>query len=89
MALIEILQYYVLFCLTTSFAGLFIFYRPILNSACECEIENSLTRAPILSQGVFVIVSTLVAPAIFLAIIFPEIHRVFYESMESVVFDED
>lgn len=87
--MIEILQYYCLFCLTTSFAALFIFYRPVLKAALECEIENALTRAPLLSQCVFVVVSTLVAPALFLAVVFPEIHKIFYESLETVVFDED
>lgn len=87
--MIDILQYYLLFCLTTAFAGLFIFYRPVLKAALECEIENALTRAPLLSQFVYVVISVLVAPALFLAIIFPEIHAVFYQSLETVVFDED
>lgn len=87
--MIDILQYYLLFCLTTAFAGLFIFYRPVLKTALECEIENALTRAPLLSQFVYVVISVLVAPALFLAIIFPEIHAVFYQSLETVVFDED
>lgn len=55
----------------------------------ECEVENALTFSPLLGQFVYVVISVLVAPALFLAIVFPEIHRVFYESMESVVFDED
>ena len=87
--MIDILQYYLLFCLTTSLAGLFIFFRPVLHAAIDCEIKNALTLNPLLGQCVFVLVSLLVAPALFLAIVFPEIHRVFYESLESVMFDEN
>lgn len=84
-----VLEYYALFCLTTAFAALWIFYRPVLKAALECEIENALTLNPLLGQFVFVVVGLLVAPALFLAIVFPDIHAIFYQSLESVMFDED
>ena len=83
------LEYYALFCLTTALAGLWIFYRPVLKSAIECEVENDLTASPVLGQCVFVVISLIVAPALFLAIVFPDIHAVFYQSLESVMFDEN
>lgn len=89
MEIIDILQYYTLFCLTTAFAGLFIFFRPTLHSAIDCEVRNELTTSPVLAQCVFVIVSALVAPALFLAIVIPEISKVFHKSLESVMFDEN
>lgn len=83
-----VLEYYLLFSLTTAFAGLFIYYRPVLLDAIDCEVENPLTYNPILGQFVFVIVSILVAPALFLAIVLPEIGRVFHQSLQNIMFDE-
>lgn len=62
----EALIGYTVFAITTGICSWLFYYRPTLKEARELNINNSFTRSPILSSFVYMIISMLIAPIVFI-----------------------
>lgn len=61
MGLIEL---YVIFALSTSVACWYLFYVPAVRAIKELNIENNFTKHYLLSSTIYVVISTVIAPAL-------------------------
>ncbi len=57
-----IIEYYLLFALSTSIAACYLWFWPLLQKAKSQNITNSFTLNPVLSIVIYIIVSTIIAP---------------------------
>lgn len=62
------LIYYIIFALSTSICAWLFYFMPAIKEAKQRQVENSFTNSPILSSIVYVVISTFIAPTIFLAL---------------------
>lgn len=64
-----LIEYYVLFALSTSITACYLWFWPLLQKAKSQNITNSFTENPKLSTVIYVIISTLVAPILILPLL--------------------
>jgi hypothetical protein len=64
-----LIEYYVLFALSTSITACYLWFWPLLQKAKSQNIINSFTENPKLSTVIYVIISTLVAPILILPLL--------------------
>ena len=64
-----LIEYYVLFALSTSITACYLWFWPLLQKAKSQNITNSFTENPKLSTVIYVIISTLVAPILILPLV--------------------
>lgn len=64
-----IIEYYLLFALSTSITSWYIWYLPLVRKARETNIKNQFTEYHKLSTVVYITVSALIAPALVLPLL--------------------
>jgi nicotinamide riboside transporter PnuC len=64
-----LIEYYLLFALSTSITSWYIWYKPLVRKARETNIKNSFTEYGKLSSIVYIIVSSIIAPVIVLPLL--------------------
>lgn len=57
---------YLVFALTTSICCWLFYYVPLVEEAKRLGIVNTFTRSPILSSAVYILISIVLAPSLFL-----------------------
>lgn len=73
----EALIIYTVFAITTGICSWLFYYRPVLQEARELCVNNSFTRSPILSSFVYMTISMLIAPIVFIPL---------FNAMQSMAF---
>lgn len=73
----EALIIYTVFAITTGICSWLFYYRPVLKEARELCVNNSFTRSPILSSFVYMTISMLIAPIVFIPL---------FNAMQSMAF---
>lgn len=66
-----LIEYYIIFALSTSLACWYLFFWPILNFVKSKGVDNEFTRYPILSSVIYIIVSAIIAPVLIFPLLFP------------------
>lgn len=64
-----LIEYYVLFALSTSITACYLWFWPLLQKAKSQKITNSFTENPKLSTVIYIIISTVVAPILVLPLV--------------------
>jgi len=80
---------YIVFALTTSICAWLFYYVPVVREAKNKGIINSFTKSPILSSIVYIVISTFIAPTIFLAIFSNEHSKHFYKALREEILKQD
>jgi len=80
---------YLVFALATSICAWLFYYMPAVREAKQKNIDNSFTRSPILSSVIYIIISTVIAPTIFMAIFNTTQGKLFYEALRNEILKED
>lgn len=85
----EALIVYTVFAITTGICSWLFYYRPILQEAHELRVNNSFTRNPILSSFVYIVISTLIAPIVFIPLFNPIQSIAFIEALSREMLKQD
>jgi hypothetical protein len=80
---------YVVFALTTSICAWLFYYIPAIREAKQRAIVNTFTNSPILSSIVYVVISTFIAPTIFLALFSDRHAKLFREALREEILKQD
>jgi uncharacterized membrane protein YdjX (TVP38/TMEM64 family) len=84
-----LIEYYLIFALTTSLFALIDIFYPTLKRAQAEGVDNTLTQNPKLSYFVYVCITTIIAPLVFLPLIIPSLNQRFREGIEKTVYAAD
>lgn len=71
----SVIEYYILFCLTTSIFSVLELYWPAVIRAKAANIKNEITESPVLSTFIFFIINCLFAPIILPVVIIPGLYE--------------
>jgi hypothetical protein len=80
---------YLVFAVTTGICCWLFFYVPIVGEAKRLGIDNTFTRSPILSSAVYICVSILVAPSLFIPIFSEEKGKLFRQALRSEMLKQE
>ena len=80
---------YIIFAITTAICAWLFYYMPIVRLAKISGVRNTFTESPILSTIVYIIISIVVAPGIFMAIFSEGKSRVFHDALKGEIFKQD
>lgn len=84
----SLITLYIIFALATGIAAWYELFWPLMSQARSFGIRNDITRSPWLSSFVYVCITTLVAPAIILAVLVPSMGVRFRTTMQETLFKE-
>jgi hypothetical protein len=85
----ESLILYLTFATTTGICSWIFYYRPILFEAKNLQINNSFVRNPILSSIIYIILSILIAPGIFMPLFDKNQEIQFCNALKKEMFKQD
>jgi len=80
---------YLVFAIATSICAWLFYYMPAVREAKQKGIVNSFTRSPVLSSLVYIIISTFIAPTIFVALFSNQHSKLFYEALRNEILKQD
>lgn len=84
-----LIEYYLIFALTTSIMALIDVFLPTLNQARRDGIKNVLTENPKLSVVVYLVLTSIIAPLILLPLLVPSMNVRFRESLTATIRADD
>lgn len=84
-----LIEYYLIFCLTTAIVALIDVFGPALRTAQADGVKNVLTENPKLSMCVYLCITTIMAPFIILPLLVPSMHERFKTSLTQIIREED
>jgi hypothetical protein len=84
-----IIEYYLLFALSTSITSWYIWYWPLVRKARETNISNSFTEYPKLSTVVYIFVSAIIAPFLVLPLLFDQFGENFERGLAKEILKDD
>lgn len=83
------LVFYTIFALTTSICVWLFFYIPLVKEASQRGVKNSFTASPVLSSVVYIVISTFIAPSLFIPL-FSEHHgKLFRQALREEILKQD
>lgn len=71
----SVLEFYILFCITTSITSILDIFWPVISLAKKDGIKNEVTESPVFSTIVFFLINTIIAPLLFFVIIVPSLNE--------------
>lgn len=80
---------YLVFAVTTGICCWLFFYVPIVQEARRLAVNNTFTRSPIISSVVYITISILVAPSVFIPIFNEEKGKLFRQALRSEILKQD
>lgn len=86
MGLIEV---YLTFALATSLFALIDIFMPSMKQARNEGIDNVLTQNPKLSYFIYVCITTIIAPVVFLPLVIPSLNERFREGVCRTIYEQD
>jgi len=84
-----LIEYYLIFAFATSLFALIDIFYPTLKQAQAEGIDNTLTQNPKLSYFVYVCITTVIAPVVFLPLLVPSLNERFREGIAKTVYAAD
>lgn len=83
------LTLYLVFAITTGICCWLFFYVPVVNEARRLGVQNTFTRSPVISNVVYIVISILVAPSLFIPIFSEEKGKLFRQALRSEILKQD
>jgi hypothetical protein len=83
----EIIEFYILFALTTGISSCILFLAPAIALAKDMNISNSFTESTLLSYVIYIVVTTVTAPFAILPIVIPSFAERFKIGLERAVLE--
>lgn len=83
----EIIEFYLLFALTTGISSCVLFLVPAVTIAKELGVENSFTENTWLSYLIYIIITSITAPFAVLPIFIPSFSKRFKAGLERSVME--
>jgi uncharacterized membrane protein YdjX (TVP38/TMEM64 family) len=83
----EIIEYYILFALTTGISSCYLFLAPAVSLAKDTGVENSFTENTWLSYLIYIIITSITAPFSVLPIFIPSFAKRFKIGLERAVME--
>lgn len=84
-----LIEYYLIFALATSLFALLDIFYPTMKQAQAEGVDNTLTQNPKLSYFVYLCITTIIAPLVFLPLLVPSLNERFREGIAKTVYAED
>lgn len=84
-----LIEYYIIFALTTAIACWYEFYWPVMREAKELGIENVTTNNPVLSSVVYIMISTVIAPVLVVPFFSSKKSELFRQGLRKGIFEKD
>lgn len=84
-----LIEYYIIFALTTGISCWFVFYWPVMREAKALGIENVTTQNPLLSSIVYIVISTIIAPVLIIPFLSNKRSEQFKEGLRKGIFEKD
>ena len=84
-----LIEYYLLFALSTSIASWYLWYLPLVRKACETDVKNVFTEYTKLSTVVYILVSALIAPVLILPLVSNEFANNFERGLAKEILKKD
>jgi hypothetical protein len=80
---------YLVFALTTSICAWLFYYMPVVIEAKRLGVNNSFTNSPVLSSMVYIVISSFIAPSLFIPL-FSEHHgKLFRNALREEILKQD
>jgi uncharacterized membrane protein YdjX (TVP38/TMEM64 family) len=83
----DLIDYYLIFALTTGISSCYEFLMPAITKAKADNITNTFTESPWLSYCIFTLVTTICAPFTFIPIMLTSANISFRRGVERVVME--
>jgi hypothetical protein len=83
------LTLYLVFAITTGICCWLFFYVPIVHEARRLGISNTFTRSPRISSIVYIVISILIAPSLFIPIFHEEKGELFRKALRSEILKQE
>lgn len=80
-----VVEYYILFCLTTSIYSLIDLFGPAIGRASADGIKNEITENPKLSIVIFFLINFIIAPLLFPILMVPSLTAKALTGLEKVL----
>lgn len=84
-----LIQLYVIFAISTAITTWWGFFRPLISEAKSKGISNTMVDSPVLSGCVFIGVTTVLAPFVVSALLFPLHGEYFKVGLQRVIEESD
>jgi hypothetical protein len=85
----DALTLYLVFAITTGICCWLFFYVPIVNEARRLGINNTFTRSPTISSIVYITISILIAPSLFIPIFNEEKGNLFRKALRAEILKQE
>lgn len=85
----ELIAYYIIFCLATSITCCLMFYWPVIVEARQLNIDNEFTRYPVLSTVIYLVITTIVAPLLFLPLVSETKAELFKKGLRKSIIEQE
>jgi hypothetical protein len=85
----DVMGYYLLFAFSTSLTACYSWFWPILSNARNKGVTNSLTKSPVLSIVIYILITTVIAPIIVFPILIPKMGESFARGLERELLKSD
>lgn len=80
---------YTVFALTTAICAWLFYFIPVVAEAQRKQIINTFTKSPYLSSIVYVVISTFIAPTIFVALFSKTHSKQFQDALRQEILKQD
>jgi hypothetical protein len=80
---------YTIFALSTAICVWLFYYLPIVRAARAIGISNTFTDSPIISSIVYLVISTIIAPMLFMPLFSETKAQLFRQALQKEIFKED
>jgi uncharacterized membrane protein YdjX (TVP38/TMEM64 family) len=84
-----LIEYYLIFAITTSIFAIIDVFIPELNNARQEGVRNVLTENPKLSVTVYFVLTVLIAPFVILPLLVPSMNVRFRNSLGKVIHEQE
>lgn len=84
-----LIEYYLIFAITTSIFALIDVYVPTLKEAISKDVKNSLTANPKTSYVIYFIITAIIAPLVILPMLVPSMNERFRNSLSKIIHEQE
>lgn len=83
------LIFYTVFALTTSICAWLFYYIPLVAEARQRGVSNTFTNSPVLSSIVYIVISSFIAPSLFIPLFSEQQGKLFREALRGEILKQD
>jgi len=83
-----LIEYYIIFALTTGIACCYEFFWPTIKEAKERGIVNEFTEYPVMSSLIYICISTIIAPILLIPFLSTKKSELFRQGLRNSIFND-